>query len=253
MTSQGPADRAGLLDGLKLGAGTFTAIRVPPPNQVDQRSWKVALLTAPFWGAILGVLAAIPGLAGWWLAGQFDTRTGLAAVITGGLSMAAYVLLTRGLHLDGVADTFDGFGSARTGAAALAVMKDPALGALGGVAVVLVVLLQVAAWGQILTSGSAISGVLAVCAAMVLARAPLMWMTRAGTPAADTGLGRAVVGASGGGTAVVAGGSLDTGCRGSAGHRRCAVDHDRRGGSQRVGARRKAAASSDQPIRRSQR
>jgi adenosylcobinamide-GDP ribazoletransferase len=150
--------------------------------------------TAPLWGALVGVLAVAPGLALWWLAGLFDTQTPATAMLVGVVSVGAYGLLTRGLHFDGLADTCDGFGSARTGTGALAVMKDPALGALGGLAMMLAVLLQAAAWGEILTRATATSAVVAGAAALLAARAPLMWVARVGTPAAEGGLGRAVVG-----------------------------------------------------------
>ena len=45
-------------------------------------------------------------------------------------------LLTRGLHLDGLADTVDALGSYRRGDAALDIMKKPDIGPFGVVALV---------------------------------------------------------------------------------------------------------------------
>ena len=62
-----------------------------------------------------------------------------AATVTAG------VLLTRALHLDGLADTADGLGSYRRGAEALDIMKKSDIGPFGVVAIGLTLLLQTAA------------------------------------------------------------------------------------------------------------
>ncbi len=185
------------IDGLRLGIGTFTAIPVPAPRAVDPPAWRIALLLAPLWGAGLGVLAGVLGATVWWLATAAGRQGPLVALLAGGLIFGAYALLTRGLHLDGLADTADGFASSRRGAAALAVMRDPALGALGGLTLTVVVLLAAAALGQLVSapeSGPALV-VATVAAVLLLARAPLPWITRRGTPAAESGLGRGAIGA----------------------------------------------------------
>ena len=67
------------------------------------------------------------------------------------LLLALTVLLTRGLHLDGLADTVDGLGGGRTPEDRLAIMKDSRVGAFGVVSLVLVLLLKFAfflAWAD---------------------------------------------------------------------------------------------------------
>lgn len=205
MTAPSLSRFASLPDGLKLAAGTFTSIRVPPPNHVDAGTWGVALTVAPLIAGLLGVGAAIPGVALWALASRFDTETALTSMITGLAAVLTYAVATRALHFDGLIDTVDGFGSARTGDAALAVMRDPAMGAFGGVALVLAVLMQAAAWGQIVTTGSVWSTATVSAGALMLARAPLMWSTRVGTPAANGGLAHGLVGQFGAGLASAVG------------------------------------------------
>ena len=99
-----------------------------------------ALLTAPLWGAVVGFLGGAIGAAAWWLVSWRhggnpyaapDATVSGAGLIAASLAVVTQVLLTRAMHLDGLADTVDGLGSARTGAAALAVMRDPRLGAFG--------------------------------------------------------------------------------------------------------------------------
>jgi adenosylcobinamide-GDP ribazoletransferase len=91
-------------------------------------------------------------------------------------------LLTGGLHLDGLADTADGFGSRRGRAEALAIMRRSDVGPMGVTALVLVLLIQVSAL-------AAIPRVPLAAAALVLAevtgRAAVVVAT--GSPAARPG------------------------------------------------------------------
>jgi adenosylcobinamide-GDP ribazoletransferase len=61
------------------------------------------------------------------------------------VTVAVAALLTRGLHLDGLADTIDALGSYRRGEAALAIMKKSDIGPFGVVAIGLTLLIQTAA------------------------------------------------------------------------------------------------------------
>ena len=59
--------------------------------------------------------------------------------------MVLLALLTRGLHLDGLADTFDGLGSYAPPERALAILKSPEAGPLGVSAIVAALLVDAAA------------------------------------------------------------------------------------------------------------
>jgi adenosylcobinamide-GDP ribazoletransferase len=88
----------------------------------------------PLVGAALGLLGA--GCA--WAMMSFAPSPWLEATAFALLVLNA--LATRGLHLDGVADWADGFWGGRTKERVLQIMKDPAVGAFGIVALILVLL-----------------------------------------------------------------------------------------------------------------
>ena len=68
----------------------------------------------------------------------FSSSYLLAAVV-----VLAEVILTGALHLDGLADTFDGIFSYRSKQKMLEIMKDSRLGTNGGIALVLYFVLKI--------------------------------------------------------------------------------------------------------------
>jgi adenosylcobinamide-GDP ribazoletransferase len=92
------------------------------------------------------------------------------ALAAAGIAVGGELLLTGGLHADGLADAADGL-AARTRERALAIMRDPRIGAYGAAALVIALLVKAAALAALLETGDA---VLAFLAAGALARtAPL--------------------------------------------------------------------------------
>jgi adenosylcobinamide-GDP ribazoletransferase len=69
----------------------------------------------------------------------------LPAAIVAMFIVTAEALLTGALHMDGLADTADGFGGGRTRADVLRIMRDHAIGTYGAVALMLALGLKVAA------------------------------------------------------------------------------------------------------------
>jgi adenosylcobinamide-GDP ribazoletransferase len=140
---------------------------------------------APAVGLLLGLpLAGVLVLA--------EDLTEGPPLLAAALVVALLALLTRGLHLDGLADLADGLGSYGSPERARAVMKQPDVGALGATALVLVPAVQVAA---LLACTAAGRGALAVVLAVVTGRLAVTAACTAGVPAAAAGgLGALVAG-----------------------------------------------------------
>lgn len=178
-----------LRDGAALSLTTFTVVPVRRLPAIDRRAARVAMALAPLIGALLG--AVIGGLA----LGLRETQA--PAILIGALCVGAAALLTRGLHLDGLADTVDALGSYRDRDRALAIMKSPEVGPFGVVAIVLTLLIQAAAISA-LASRPGWRLVLALAAASATGRAAASWACRRGVPAArPDGLGALVAGTMG--------------------------------------------------------
>lgn len=173
-------------DGLWLACGTLSAVRVPAPRVVDRAVGGVAMALAPLVGALLALVVAVP--AG--VLGELDRPPLLVAA----LAVGAVALLTRAIHLDGLADTADGLGSARRGEAAQEIMRRSDIGPFGVVTLLLVLLLQVTALAHLLALGPVL-GATALALALLGSRATLVWLCTPSFPAARTdGLGVVVAG-----------------------------------------------------------
>ena len=146
-----------------------------------------AMAWAPAVGLLLGVAAAAVLLLA-------DHPLGAGPLTASVLAVASLALLTRGLHLDGLADLADGLASGKPASAALDIMRRPDIGALGAVTLVLTLLLQVAALSQAESAGHG-RGPAALIAAVVTGRLAITWACRRGVPAArPDGLGALVAG-----------------------------------------------------------
>jgi adenosylcobinamide-GDP ribazoletransferase len=97
------------------------------------------------WFPIIGALLGITyGGAAVLLKGHLPT--GVTAVLLVMLDAVA----TGALHYDGLADTADGFGGGKNSEDILRIMRDHAIGAYGGVALVVLVALKIAAYDGLL-------------------------------------------------------------------------------------------------------
>jgi adenosylcobinamide-GDP ribazoletransferase len=171
-------------DAWRLALGTFTALRVAPPRHVDDRVLGAAMLLAP--------VAALPAALAWVGVGLLVGASVLPVAVGAALALVVTALLSRALHLDGLADLADGLTSGHDPARSLEVMRRGDSGPAGAAAVVLVLLLDAACLTALFVTPL---GVALVATALLSSRVACAVCARHGIPAArPEGLGQGVAG-----------------------------------------------------------
>lgn len=172
-------------DGIRFALGTLTVLPVEVPRW-DRSAARLGMTYAPLAGLVVGLAAAAVGAA--------LLLCGASAAVAAVATVAVPAVLTRALHLDGLADVADGLGSAKPADEALRVMKKSDIGPFGVVTLVLVLLGQAAAVAQLYGQGWAL-GTAAVAVSALVGRGALTLAAREGVPAArPEGLGAVVAG-----------------------------------------------------------
>jgi adenosylcobinamide-GDP ribazoletransferase len=166
-----------------LLVATAFLTRVPIPVTARAVDVAGAVRWFPLVGAILGAAGA---LIAWVLTELIGLPAALAAISVIGLE--AWV--TGAIHLDGLADTADGFGGGKRREDVLSIMRDPRIGSYGAVAVVIVIGMKVTALAALLDRGELSFIVAAPALSRWTISALAAWLPYA---RADGGLGKAVV------------------------------------------------------------
>lgn len=176
--------RAG--EAVRLAFSWLTVLPVGGPAAVDRRSAARAITAAPLTGLALGAVVA----ALLWLL----TAVGLAPPLAGILTVGAHALVTRGMHIDGLSDTFDGLGCYGPPERAQEVMHSGGAGPFGVATLVVCLGAQAWAFAELASAGRWGALVLVVFAG----RVAVVIACRRGTPAAsDRGFGALVAGTQG--------------------------------------------------------
>jgi adenosylcobinamide-GDP ribazoletransferase len=160
----------------ELRAALAMLTRLPLPGSPSVRT---GVQGYPLVGALLGLVTLAPLLA-------LGTTVPVVSAI---LAVAMLAVLSGGLHLDGLADTFDALAAIGPNAAERA-RKDPAVGAAGATALVLTLAIDVAAVASLLaTIGALGAGLACVVAGSVSRLMPPVLARRYRAAAPPDGLG----------------------------------------------------------------
>ncbi|WP_298445881.1 adenosylcobinamide-GDP ribazoletransferase [Gordonia sp. (in: high G+C Gram-positive bacteria)] len=170
--------------GVRLALSWLTVVPVPQPRSApDRTDGRRVIAAVPVVGALLG--AATAALA-------FGLGyTALPAPVIGALCVVFLALATRGMHLDGLADTADGLGCYGDPERVRAVMRSGDVGPFGAATLVLVLLLQALTVGGL----AAESRWYDLAFAVFLGRVAVVIACRSGLPSANPdGFGALVAG-----------------------------------------------------------
>lgn len=169
-----------MMDALRMAVGTLTVVPVKPPGVIDRRVAAGAMVLAPVAVLPLAVLAAAVVLVP------------VPPLVSAALAIGVLALGTRGLHLDGLADTSDGLAASYDRERALAIMRRGDSGPSGVAALALFLIVQCGALSGAIGAGR---GVAAVAVAVLAGRCVLSACCARGVPAArPEGLGATVSG-----------------------------------------------------------
>ena len=123
-----------MLKGFVLLIKFMTRIPVPGKFEYDEEKLGKATKLFPLLGLIVGVF--LTGI--YFLSSQIiDSKLTVAILV-----VLSEIIITGGLHLDGLADTFDGIFSYRSKHRMLEIMRDSRLGVNGVLAIVVYLLLK---------------------------------------------------------------------------------------------------------------
>lgn len=114
----------------------LTRLPIGQTIDCDEKDFRKGIVWFTTVGAILGII-----LVG---VGVFLSTLRVSPMVVATLLVTSHVVLTGGLHLDGLSDSADGLLSNRPAERMLEIMKDSRIGANGVIALILVLLVKVA-------------------------------------------------------------------------------------------------------------
>lgn len=121
--------------GIGLASAFHSITRFNFPGK-ECREIERTLYFFPFVGLFLAIYAIIIPLAfNYYFSGSLTNSNNLAALLEGAITTTMLAYGTRGFHLDGLGDTFDGFGGAYQKEKILEIMSDSRSGAFSIIAI----------------------------------------------------------------------------------------------------------------------
>jgi len=164
--------------------------RLPVPAMPGEADIHAApdFRTVPRALPLAAVVIAIPAALTLALFGA----AGLDALVVAALALAVSVVVTGGLHEDGLGDSADGLFGGQTAEQRLEIMKDSRIGSYGAVAIGLSLLLRAAALAAILDAAGALAAAVSLLIAACWSRMEGLFLLAGEPPARRNGASAAV-------------------------------------------------------------
>ncbi len=122
-----------MIKGFFTAIGFLTVIPVPFQKDIDKKTIALSSAFFPLVGLFIGGLI--------FMANRFAPRF-FPHNLSPAIVLCLWIIITRGLHLDGFVDTVDGLLGSRDREDSLIIMKDSRIGALGATALVMLILIK---------------------------------------------------------------------------------------------------------------
>lgn len=120
---------------LRLAFQFLTILPVSAPGRLEERDLARSTVYFPVVGLVQGLILLVL----YWLLSLI-----FPGAVVDALILAALVILTGGLHIDGFCDVVDGFGSRKGRAETLRIMKDSRVGAFAAAGIALLFIMKFA-------------------------------------------------------------------------------------------------------------
>jgi adenosylcobinamide-GDP ribazoletransferase len=130
---------------LRIAFGLMTTLPFRLPTDWSAGDSGRASVWYPFVGLVIGAVT--------WLAWEGATSA-FPPWVAGMITLVVWIVLTGGLHLDGLADCCDGLLASTSVERRLEIMKDPHVGAFGVIGLILVLMLKAAALASLSPASS---------------------------------------------------------------------------------------------------
>lgn len=125
----------------KLMLQFLTRLPLKPIDDVTEADFTRGLILFPAVGAVIGLVL---------MSTQYLLKSlTVGPLLTAAIVVAVSVIMTGGLHLDGLADAFDGLYSNRSRERILEIMKDSHIGTFGVLALIILMMLKGASLAEL--------------------------------------------------------------------------------------------------------
>ncbi len=158
-----------------ISALTFLTIIPIPKRYKYTSSFEGCERYFPIVGVIIGLLAGLCAYISFLI---------FPPLVAAAISVLALMVITGGLHIDGLSDTADGFFSYRDKEKTLEIMKDSCIGSMGSISQICLIILKISAIYEL-----AASSYLALFIAPIIGRTAILYLSYKFNPANSNGLG----------------------------------------------------------------